>query len=83
MPYSIGRDFTQYHGFAEVDIDDLDWPFRLTEEIRKLDSLLSLATAGVTGLWQVDEYGDVMPIAAFAPGNYYELDGNGDIQPKV
>lgn len=81
LSYSISRDFTQNHGLTEVQPGDTDWPFRMTETLRKIDSLIALGS--INGLFQLDEYGSLMPITGTAADNYYELDGNGDIQPKV
>ena len=79
--YSISRDFTQNHGLTEVQPGDTDWPFRMTETLRKIDSLIAMGS--IAGLFQLDEYGSLMPITGTAADDYYELDGNGDIQPKV
>lgn len=81
LSYSISRDFTQNHGLTEVQSGDTDWPFRMTETLRKIDSLIAMGS--IVGLFQIDEYGGLMPITGVAADNYYELDGNGDIQPKV
>lgn len=80
--YSISRDFTQNYGLTEVQPGDTDWPFRMTETVRKLDGLLQIANLDYTGLFQMDEYGDLMPILGVAADDAFELDANGDIQPK-
>lgn len=81
LSYSISRDFTQNHGLTEVQPGDIDWPFRMTGTIRKIDSLIAMGS--IAGLFQLDEYGCLMPITGTAADDYYELDGSGDLQPKV
>jgi hypothetical protein len=39
-------------------------------------------TSVTVGLFEVDGEGGLMPITGGAQDNYYELDGNDDIQPK-
>ena len=78
--YSISRDYTQAYGLTEVEPGDTDWPFRQTQNLRKIDSLIALGSPG--GLFQLDEYGALMPVTGLAIDGDFEIDGYGDIQPK-
>ena len=79
--YSISRDRTQNHGLTEIQSGDVDWPFRMTETLRKIDSLIAMGS--IAGLFQLDEYGNLVPITGVAADDYFELNAAGDIQPKA
>ena len=83
LSYSISRDFTQNNGLTEIQPGDTDWPFRMTETIRKVDALITINNIDNAGLFQIDEDGGAMPSAGSATDDYYELDANDDIQPKI
>jgi len=45
--YNIVRDFTQNYGFPEIGFGDRQWPFRLSQALRAIDSRLAILAARV------------------------------------
>ena len=79
--YMIQRSFTLNHQLERPFQGDADLADTMRRVIDHVDALLNLGT--VDGLFQLDEYGNLVPITGVIPDDYFELDSSNNIIPKL